>query len=429
MPLTTTNFSNILKTDYHGPIVDQLENSSAFLSRMDRKTENTGGNFFYEPLRTLRTGHIGTRNEGDIVPGGGTVTPGNPGYDAATFITKSLYAALRITGKAMRVSRGNAVSFAQAQVQDMEDTVTDTKKDVNRQLFGDGGGELAQIVAVAAGTPNTVSISSYYYGTNPGKFMYAGMLVDVVNCSTGAVITNGQSLTVADVPLTNAFTYTGTAFTANTTLSVYREGTIDLTSASTGPKDIFGLLAVCHTQNPASIANPSTARLTAKYGYIDRSGTGKSFWKGQVLDNGGTNRPLTMNLLQSGEEASKLNAGGEVSFFQTNYPIYRIYGVGLSATKNADMSKMDLDGGFEALEVNGKPFVPDVECPDNVVFCLDEGTFKLGVTGDWEWIENNGSVITRLPGYDNYEAVMVRDLQLICRKPRSSPQVKDIAHS
>lgn len=429
MPLTTTNFSNILKTDYHGPIVDQLENASAFLSRMDRKTENTGGNFFYEPLRTLRTGHIGTRNEGDIVPGGGSVTPGNPGYDAATFVTKSMYAALRITGKAMRVSRGNAVAFAQAQVQDMEDTVTDTKKDVNRQLFSDGSGELAQIVAVASGTPNTVSISSINWATNPSKFLYAGMLLDIANMATGAIISNGQSLTVADVPTTNCFTYTGTAFTANTTLGVYREGTTDLSSASTGPKDIFGLLAVCATQNPSAVPFPATPRLTSNYGFINRGGAGKSFWRGQVLDNGGTQRPLTLNLLQQGEEASKLNAGGEVTFFQTNYPIYRIYGVGLSATKNADMAKMTLDGGFEALEVNGKPFVPDVECPDNVVFCLDENTFKLGVTGDWEWVENNGSVLTRLPGYDNYEAVMVRDLQLICRKPRSSPQLRDIAHS
>lgn len=426
MAVNTTNFSKILKTDYKPPIVDMLENSSALLNRMDRDSEPTGGNFFYEPVRTLRTGAIGSRNEGDNLP-----VIGQPGYDAATFVTKTISASLRLTGKSMRVSRANPYAFAKAQVQDMEDTVTDVKKDVNRQLFSDGSGELCQFTGITAGTPNTVTVSSYHWSTNATKFLYAGMPIDVNVVTTGAFALNGQTITIADVPLTNAFTYTGTAFTTTTTssgLSIYREGTMD----TGGPKDIYGLLAITHTANPSAMPLAATARLTANYGYIDRTASGKTFWRGQVLVNpagAGTTRPLTMNLLLQGEEAIKLNAGGQATLYQTNYPIYRIYGVSLTATKNADMEAMTLDGGFEALKVNGKPFVPDVECPDNVVFVLDEKNYKLGVTGEWEWIESNGNVLIRLQGTDNYEAVMLRDMQLICRKPKSNCQIRDVAHS
>ncbi len=421
MALNVSAFQSILKTDYHAPIVDQLENVSAFLARMERHTSETGGNEFYIPLRTGRTSSIGARNDDatELLPKGAT-----PKYSNVTYSAKALYATMRITGRAIRASRSPAYAFAKAQVRDMEDTVKDLRKDVNRQLFGTADAELATVAE--AGATATITIGSNAYPTNPAKFLYAGLKVDIKVRNNLSVASDSNE--IASVNSSTEITLT-TSYTAATTQSIYREDNTKDGSPGT-IKEVSGLNAVIDDRDPNDIwgTDYSDAYLV---GSVSRDIAGNEFWKANRMHNSGTLRTFALALIQEGIDESEIQAGGVITLIQTNHAIKRIYGLQMATIKGADVGEMELDGGFKALSVNGIPMVWDVECPDYHIYLIDEDSFELGVMGPWQWIENdgNGSVLTRLPQQDQFEAVMVRDLQLICNKPKANVKIMDVDHS
>lgn len=425
--LNTTLFSNILKTHYTGPIISLLENSTALVNRMEKKENESGGNFSYIPLETVRPGAIGARTDLSQE----TLPTGNPpAFNAATYDMKSLYATLTISGKSMRASRANPYAFAKALNRDMESTTNATKKDLNRQLFGTADGELAVVSAISAGTPNTVTLTSNAYPTNPTKFLHAGMIVDNRIRSSGAAATNGSGLTIASVATTATFTYTGTAFTFTaSTQSLYRAGNFGQHPSTSAAlhKEINGLSAIISEQNPDDVwsSNFSTAPLL---GGIDRASL--TSWKAQILTNSGTLRPFSLSLIEEGIDLSETAAGGMISLIQTNHAIKRVYGLQMAALKQAPMSEMKLDGGFKYLDVNGIPMVWDTESLDYHIFLIDEDTLDIVHHGPWTWIDNgNGNVLQRLQGQDFYEAVLSRDMQMRCNAPNKNVRIRDVAHS
>lgn len=433
MGLVKADFEAALKTHYFGPIKDQLENATAFLSRMQRHEEETGGNFLQISVRSGRTSSIGARTDGatDALPAGDRAT-----YDKATFVPVPQYATIQLSGFSMRVSKNPSLALARAQTRDMEDTTKDFKKDLNRQIFGDGSAELCQIVSADTGTPKAITVVNNLYPTNPTKFLYPREKIDVKVVTTGTDVSGGASLSINGITSPTVFTTTAT-FTATTnTQAVYRENNVD-----TGIiKEMFGLAAAIAVVDPDVLPDTSTqqtvdygTRLTGNFGNIDRGTAGKEYWKAQRLHNSGVLRSFSVNLIEGGVDEVELKGGGEVSLLQTNHPLFRVYGSILAAMKQADMAKMELDGGWKALSVNGIPMVKDVEAPDYKVWCLDESTFYLGVTGDWGWLGDDGEkgsgILTRLPGYDQYEGVLNRDMQLMCDKPAANCVIDDIAHS
>lgn len=433
MPLTKADFEAVLKIDYKGPIVDQLENSCAFMSRMERHVEETGGAHLLMPVRKTRTTSIGARTDGSssTIPLGAT-----PGYGNVTFPVRSLYASVRLTGLAMRVSRADKYAFARAQTRDIEDTVTDVKKDFNRQLFGDGSAELAYINANTATVTTTFTIASNLYPTNPAKFLHVGERIDL-RVRTGTT----SSALLVDTALVSAInsstqiemtTSTGAtlAVSCSSTASLYRQGNASADAGGTSPLEIFGAYAAISKSNPSAIWGASYS-LAPNFGNVDRSVAAGYYFRAIELGNSGTRRPVSTNLLMQGIDApTESGGGGNVSLLQTNIAIYRVYGTLLAAAKQFEGAQMKLDGAWDALSVNGVPMVKDVDSPDYTVLCIDESTFMLGVTGDWSWVgEDGGSILSRLPQQDQYEAMLVRDCNLMCDKPSSNAKILDVAHS
>lgn len=433
MALKKSDYENMLKIDYHGPMVDQLENSTFFLSKIERYTEPTGGRHFYIPTRTGRTTSIGARNDGDSE---NLPTGDRPTYSNYTFPAKSLYATIRITGFAMRSSKASGLAFEKALTRDMEDTVVDMKKDINRQLFLDGSGELCRVTGTSNST--TVTVLNNWFPTNPTKFLYAREKVDVRTVTDGVIVTNADGITINAVPTTSTWNYTSTAFTKTTnTQAVYRYGNVGTNAAGTAveSKEIYGLAAALYDVDP-DVCQPygstdyGTRAPISNFGGLDRGTAGNEYAKGNILHNSGTLRAFSVNLVETGIDTAEIRGGGKVDILQTNHAIFRIYGALLAAAKQYEGMTMKLDGGWTALSVNGIPMFKDVECPDYHIFCIDSSTLMLGVVGDWAWLEDDGGgILNRLPAQDQYEGVFNRDCQLICDKPNANCVIADVAHS
>lgn len=439
MPLTKGDYESMLKIDYHGPMVDQLENSLFFLSKIERYVEPTGGRHLYMPTRIGRTTSIGARNDGssENLP-----TGDRPNYASVTFPVKSLYATIRISGFAMRSSKPTALAFERALTSDMELTVKDMKKDLNRQLFLDGSGELCRIVG--SGTTTTVTCINNWYPTNPTKFLYAREKIDIRTVTDGVIVTNGDGITINAVPTTTTFNYTTTGFTKTTnTQAVYRYGNVGNNAAGSAVevKEIYGLAAALYNVDP-DVAQPSnyssgyvdfgTRATIANFGGLDRGTAGNEYWKGNLLNNSTVGlRSFSVNLVEQGIDQAEIIGGGVIDIIQTNHAIYRIYGSMLAAAKQYDGAQMKLDGGWKALDLNGIPMFKDVECPDYHIFLIDSTTLMLGVVGDWAWLEDGdtGGILSRLPGQDQYEGVFNRDCNLMCDQPNKNCVIADVAHS
>lgn len=437
MALRKSDYDVLLKEDYHGPISDLLENSAALVGRMERYTEPTGGRYFYQPLRTGRATSIGARNDGEseTLP-----TAGRVGYGNVTFPAKSLYATVRITGFVLRSSKKDNLAYARAQVRDMEDTAKDMKKDVNRILFGAGDAGLAYIAATAtasAGGTGQFQVNSNLFPTKPTKYFYVGQKLDFITRSTGAITTGFNGVEVTSVDSASLITISGTSASAaagpTTITDVVRDDNVGAIAAggSNEIKEPYGLHAAINVSNPSAVwGTGGSATIAANYGGQSRAVAPYNVvWKGNRLANAGVLRPFSVNLVQSGIDEAEEVGGGEISLLQTNYKIFRVYGSMLATAKQYEGSVMKLDGGWDALSVGGIPMVKDVDSPDYRIYCMDESTFMLGVIDDWNWIDEGNGVLGRLPGQDQYEAVMVRDLQLINVAPNKNTIIEDIAHS
>lgn len=429
MAMRKSDFEAALKIHYFGAFKDALDNSTALLSRMERYTEETGGKHLHIPFRNSRTTSVGAR--GDTTLDASLPTGASPGYTQCTFAVKPQYATIRISGFSMRTSRRPDYAYARAQVKDMEDTAKDFKKDIQRQLFGDGSAILATISSTASSTSFTVAHP--IYPTKPNKFFFSGMKVDIRVVTTHALGSTGcDSATVNSVSGTNTVLFNSAVSTAGTanTFAIYREDNINTDGSSIyNINEFVGLAGAIDDSDPDSAYTyASGVPKTANFGALDRAS--EVTYQANVLSNSGTLRPFSIALVEEGIDKGEEEVGAECSFIQTNYKIHRIYGAYLAAAKQVEMMKMELDGGWKALGVNGIPMVRDVDSPDYTIFCIDENDWYLGVTDDWNWLTgDNGEILSRLDGEDMYEAVMNRDMVLMGDRPKGSTKILDISHS
>ena len=86
-------------------------------------------------------------------------------------------------------------------------------------------------------------------------------------------------------------------------------------------------------------------------------------WKAKVDANGGVNRALTLALMQKGfTHVEKTGLGP--TLILTTFELRDKY-VTLLVAEKRYVNTLKLDGGFNALEFNGKPLLPDEQAKHN----------------------------------------------------------------
>jgi hypothetical protein len=66
-----------------------------------------------------------------------------------------------------------------------------------------------------------------------------------------------------------------------------------------------------------------------------------------------------------------------------------------------------LEGGYKALEYDGRPIIVDRYHDSNSMFFIETEEIDLYQLSDFEWMEDDkGSALYQVPGYDKYAAVM-----------------------
>ena len=363
-PLSMTTISNALKYWYLEGLRAQInEQSSAFLAQLERTSEHVEGYKIKMGLTYGVTGGIGNRGDTDALP---TVNPRK--FSQAEWDTKNIFARIQVSDKTIAASRSNRGAFVQALTHDLEAAERDAKRDMSRQVMGDGTGKLATVVS------ETHSDTIYSVVVDSAKWFYEGMLID---CYTGTAKDTSEAEIKSVDKATNTIVFdTTTAPAANDVIYLAGNKGLELT----------GVKAVM-TAN-STIYN------------IDRANN-KWFNPTLLAING----EISEIKIQEGIDEAEDEAGNTIDFLIAEKGVKRAYMNLLAATKSI-VNTIELKGGFKAVSFNGIPLVGDRYCASGELLALSLKNWKMYEMDDWSWLDEDGGILTRVSGKPIWEATL-----------------------
>lgn len=380
-----STLSGVLKDVYRGSVVEQLNNEVLVPQLIGRESEDFSGNQVVLSVHKQRSAGVFARGE--------NVAFGDPGaqlYAKPVYDIKSLYGRLRITGLGKVKTATSAGSFIRVLEGEVNGLKNDLKMDLARQLYGDG---TARISSGAASASNTISIRPLAGGSTDtdeplrkGE-IYIGMIIDIGTLAAPTTVASARDVT--DINVANkTITISGAAVTVTSgTHFIFRSGNAAASSVS---YEIDGLQKLM----------PTAANT---FGGIDASAAGNSWWDNLRINAAGA---LTLDLMTQAFNTSAV-AGGEVSSMIASFGIQRAL-FNLLQPQVRYMNPTSIKGGFQALDYMGKPFFADRQAPFGKVLFLDKRFVNMYDTGEWDWLDEDGSILKWVVGFDAWEAVLAK---------------------
>lgn len=417
MAFTTTTAAEILKIDYRQPMVDLLNNSNYWLKRLEKTKKNYKGKVAYVSLHNARNNSFRSGTEGGNYP-----TPGQQGYTHAEYGVKILMVSIELSNVLMAAATGGAASFVDALQSEMKGAAKDARSNMNRIAFHDGSSIL---------TDSGVTSASLTYVVSSTKYLKAGMVIDIVVRSTGAVVTNGAARTIQSVgsATTVVLDTAGGVVTTDATSSAIISGSRQLAGVGVGwavHQDPWGLEALCAAANPGN-------GITDLVGTITR--TAQDWWQANVVAGSSLDSSTIALWMQKAWDTTEIALDEQAGIIMTNHASRRTYGSSLTPDKRypAGAEKV-LDGGYRALEFNGIPVVADKDCnltntpaaAFGKMYFLVMDSFCCEQLKDWDWVEAGGSTLHLKSGSNGYADSMQAFMRAYQEFSVSRPQANTI---
>lgn len=400
--------SNVLKTFYLGPIRKMLNNSTILLSKLDKdsSTQSVDGTSFTVPLhygRNLAAG-IGVAENGALP------TAGNQQYAKAVVPNKYTYATIEISGPVMKATKTNAGAFIRALDSELKGAMTDMKRSVNRQIHGDGRDALA-FWTTADNTSGTTVDDEH---GNAFTHLPVGQTVtcDLIDASDNTTELGSDIVVTLGAENATSYDITWTGSVSGSADGDY------LVLANTLGKQMMGIQGIIDNVDPPLLTGGLHGLPVAS----------NAWWKAQVVGSDTSKQDLSFSNMQ--RVLSKIASNSDydekdVKLLLCSYNIRDKY-YDLAVNERRFVNTMTLDGGFEGLEFNGKPLVPDNQCKHGRIYFITPETLKIFRTSDFDWMDQDGSLLSRKQGYDVYQATLFHYGDLGCVARNANGVLKGI---
>lgn len=399
MGATLATVATLCKEIYEPKLRKQLNDDAVTIKRITRSSDNisneVGGRYVTFPIKTRRNAGIGARNELEALP-----NAGQQGYNAARVGLKYLYGRVQLSGQTIELVNTNTQAFVSALESELSGLKTDLAKDQNRQVYGDGSGAIA---VAGSGTTNTNT-----FFAKDAMYAQLGMQIDIIDGTTlnnpnPTVKAANRQITGINT-VTNLITFDGAVVSTAVNDIIVRNGNVN--REWTGFNKIFKATGSLYNLDPAT----------------------EPIWAAVVDANGGVNRALSEGLMISLADQVRANGGKTTAIF-SNLGVRRAY-FNLLVQQRQYTNTKDFGGGFTGLsfttDAGEIPFMVDVDAPKNTLYFVNEDEFTVYRQADWEFMDRDGSMWSRISGFDAYEAVMYQYSELGCHRRNTQAIMADI---
>jgi hypothetical protein len=401
-----TTLSDILKEYYLGPVAEQLNNEVLLLARLNSRSEDLVGKRAYVPLHTSRSAGIGARAEAAALP-----AAGNQDYDKAVYDLKYLYGRVQVTGPSMAKTKNEAGAFLQALKSELDGIRNDLQKDLARQVYGNGTAQIVQCGTTTSDTTVVLNTAAGKEAIRKGQ-LYVGMTIDIGTVADVDTISGATPRTITAVDFANAtIDISGAAVTTSSSHYITRAGAgVDGGATANGSRssEVDGLQRL-------------VSESATYVGEIDASAN--TWWDNKRVTSVGA---LALDDIQQGLNLVRLE-GGTPTVMVTSMGVQReLYNLLQDQVRYVDPMSYNYAAGFKTLEYAGMPIISDIDAPYGNLYVLDESTIKVFSDQDWHFLDSDGQTLRQVSGYDAFEAIMTRYMNLGMTKRSNQCVLADI---
>jgi len=417
MAATTSTLSAITKTFYVSDVINkQINMQSVLYDKLWKKWEtDAGGKNYTYAIQTSRNRVAGT----GIAEGGNFPTANNIGVENIIVPDTQLTTPVELSGRVVRAATGRGkAAFVSAARLEIEGALSSTIRSINRQLHSDGRDALAFWTGADDTSGTTVDDGQ----GNAFVHLESGAstldLIDATDNST--VLGNAVVVTLgAENASTYDVTWTGT-------VSGSADGDYLVLNDSL-TYQMMGIRGVIDDGNPPLLAGGLHGLTVAAAPY----------WKAQVVGNSGTNRDLSLELMQKPLTAIATKSdkrASDVKFLLANGPVIDKY-IALVQADKRHVNEMELDGGHTAVSFNNKPLILDPQCRRNVIYYVVPDTMDVLTSSGgvhWATFMNNEQwqLKPATSTYaDAYQAFLVFYGNLACKCRNGNGLLEDISEA
>lgn len=360
---TLTTADAILKEFYVGPLVDQLNRKTYMIDQIERDSDSIDftGRRAIVPVTKSRNRGRGSRGDAGTLP-----TAGNQAELDAIIPMRYHYQAIELSHALITQTRSNQGAFVNKLDQEVKGAAKDMRKDINRQVYGSGGGLLATLSSTVT-TVKTHVVDSIQY-------LHVGDPVDVTRITDGTTPTGGGANSVSALNASAKSVVLNTAVDASggAALGIYVEG--NRANEMDGLRNIVSTGRTLHTINSATAGN--------------------EFWNANVRDVGtqaGSEQVAGETSFELIGDDVGATGQGETQVFVTTRGIRRRLADTYQSQKrftNAEATR--IHGGYSAIHVatgEGEvPVVVDDDCPKTWAFAIDKDALRWFQLAGPDWL-------------------------------------------
>lgn len=384
MAQTLSNADAALKEFYLPGVRKQLNDDVMLLAQVEKNTRDIEGRRAVLSVNLKRNAGVGARPDGGTLP-----TAGQQGFGEERIPLKYNYARGEITGPTMRAMKSDKGSFVRALTFETDRMQSDLKRDVNRQLWGNADGKIATLTV----NNNTVTLSlATATSAVQMRQFEEGMVVDIGTVAAPTSVTSAA--TISSVDATNKTITIGSAVTTATTDFVFRSGSVGVSVCY----EVTGMQAIVDSTGALFNLNPATA--------------GQGSWKSVETGSVGTWAESTY---AAHIHAIQIAGGKWPNLAIASDGVHRAIASGLTALKRFP-GTVEVKGGYKGLDFTAAgptvPIVWDRDCPSGSLYTVNTSHLIEFVNGDWDFMNEDGAILSRVSNKDSYEFTLYRDHEL-----------------
>ncbi len=447
---TTDAITEAMKVIFSDPlivnIVEDTELMSIFQTDMNVQNDNTTGGRFVEMAHYFQLpAGVGARLENEYIP-----EADDPVFKNSRLFLKKIQGTVEMTGDTMRRVVGDEGAFINYMERALPDLVTRLVNEIDRMYIGFGAG----VKARAAATPTKLSSSTmsvvvdrsvgvdgftdaflqFMEGEGCVALAAAGPLDDSAILNPGTA----QALTLIDIDEDSALlTFSGVEATIDAWVAdgagLYivagdGAGNSAVQASSGDDREIAGLMA-----------GADDGGIVSTYNNIDRTASGNRLWRSIVIDGSDAvwGGQLTEELLVFADDEVAVKGAGRIDCVVASRAACRGYWQSLKGDRIFNDPRGQYAGGKGHVEIvlGDRTVMLKVarKLPPEVVFCLQNDTWRRLTLNSWEWDDRTGSIWNRVTDAtgrkDAFYATGVMYEQLFCVAPRKNVRIDGLSAS